>query len=381
MAIFRLILFIVTAAMTTYVAHQLTRFADFPKFIEFGVVILVVSSALFSALMPAFYWSDRGRLFVQKHNWALPTSFYSLALFGGLLSIVVARDLLAYSIEFFTEKSIEPLYGSGASVGIIAVTIVINFIAWLNVKSGPRLIRTSLIDERLPLDFDHLKIAQISDLHISNFVPQAFVQKVVDMVVREQPHLIFLTGDIIDGDPTELSKSINFLKSLTSSIGVFFVPGNHEYYWGIEQILKSLENSSIKILINDVHHHTKNNSRLLIGGIPDVTAKMFQKEAANFSVFQQHYSQDQYRILLAHQPNTAPTAALHDFHLQLSGHTHGGQFFPWNFLIRLAQRYPRGFFKIKDMHLYVNQGTAYWGPALRFGTHCEITIKTLRRPS
>ena len=86
-----------------------------------------------------------------------------------------------------------------------------------------------------------------------------------------------------------------------------------------------------------------------------------------------------FKILLAHQPFIADEASHYGFHLQLSGHTHGGQFFQWNFLIGFFQKYAKGLYRLKSMQLYVNQGTGYWGPSLRLGTYCELTQIVLRK--
>ena len=208
-----------------------------------------------------------------------------------------------------------------------------------------------------------------------------FIQTVLKKVTQAKPDIICLTGDIVDGDPKFIQSKIELLKNLQAPLGVFFVAGNHEYYWKINSILSEIKRLGIVVLENSWQVIHRGQAELLVAGIPDPAARMFGQQGPDWHAFLPALKDSQqYRLVLSHQPHQAKAAAKVGFHLQLSGHTHGGQFFPWNLLIRTAQRYPRGHFKVQDLHLYVNEGTAYWGPAVRFGTKCEITEKVLLHP-
>jgi predicted MPP superfamily phosphohydrolase len=200
---------------------------------------------------------------------------------------------------------------------------------------------------------------------------------------REKYDILVMTGDIVDCDPVRYLENLWGLKELDAPEGVYYCTGNHEYYWGFEKIRKVFEGTKIQVLQNETASLTRGQDQISITGLPDPVSKYFPKARA--------FSWDEippavlpeYRILLAHQPYLADEAVHKGFQLQLSGHTHAGQFFPWNFLILFFQKYSKGLYRIKknkgekgleDLWLYVNQGTGFWGPPTRLGTYGEITI-------
>jgi hypothetical protein len=143
--------------------------------------------------------------------------------------------------------------------------------------------------------------------------------------------------------------------------------------------LKAFRNLDFHLLLNETENISVKGSTLQIAGVPDPAAKMTSMEGPNFEKLKGQFRDGSFKLLLSHQPNLAPLAAETGFQAQLSGHTHGGQFFPWNFLIGLFQRYAKGLYNIEGLKLYVNQGTGYWGPSLRLGTYCELAEITLRK--
>jgi predicted MPP superfamily phosphohydrolase len=221
------------------------------------------------------------------------------------------------------------------------------------------------------------KIAQISDLHIGPGMQRGYVQKVVDLVNAEKPDIIALTGDIVDHLDKWFADDIHLLKNLQARFGVFFIPGNHEYYWGYHPVIKSMERMGFHVLDNKNKILSFASAKIAICGTTDFAAAMFQMEGPDLVKARAGAESADLRILLSHQPKIADESAQQGYDLQLSGHTHAGQFVPWSLLIRLFQKYPKGLFRVGKMFLYVNQGTGYWGPANRLGTWPEITLLEL----
>lgn len=219
-----------------------------------------------------------------------------------------------------------------------------------------------------------LNIIQITDVHIGLTIKKDFIQELVDRINALKPDLLFFTGDAVDGSVKELREHFAPFSQLTTTIGKYFVTGNHEYYSGALDWIEEITRNGFKVLTNENEIVTYNGKKLLIAGVPDVTASQFipsqVSDPAKAKITTKSYD---YSILLAHQPLSIKEAAKAEYDLQLSGHTHGGQFFPWNFFVKLQQPYVSGLHKHKKTWIYVSKGTGYWGPPIRVGAQAEIT--------
>jgi predicted MPP superfamily phosphohydrolase len=178
----------------------------------------------------------------------------------------------------------------------------------------------------------------------------------------------------------ELRAHVQALARLRARHGVFFVTGNHEYYSGVDAWLAELRQLGLRILMNEHVVIDHGSSALVVAGVPDYSAGYFRREhQPDAAAALRGAPPGAVKVLLAHQPRAALTAEPAGFHLQLSGHTHGGQFLPWNFFVRLQQPYTAGLHRLGGMWLYVSRGTGYWGPPKRFGAPSEITELLLVR--
>lgn len=230
----------------------------------------------------------------------------------------------------------------------------------------------------LPDAFKGFKIVQISDLHIGQIMTGATLKEIVAQVNSLQPDLIAITGDLADGTVAKLLNEITSLKDLHAEHGVYFVTGNHEYYSGVEEWTVAIEKMGIKVLNNENVKISKENEWLYLAGVTDHEAKKFGKQhAADFNKALSGLEKDKTKILLAHQPIAVKEAAEYGTDLVLAGHTHGGQVWPFKYIVYLQQRYVKGFHKYKNTTLYINQGTGCWGPPLRLGSYNEITEMVL----
>lgn len=377
MLIFRFIFVSAFIALFVYLTQQLTRFAELGTFSTALVLIYVGVIVAAPAAMPLFFWSEKGRKFITQYPAFLNLSYYSLPLFSSLLSFVVLRDVCAFLISYYNEYLVASLYSGDMTFLFIGLSFLLLIYGAWKVQRGPVVKHTEVIDRRIPTSFAGTRILQISDLHISHFVSMNYLVKVLRKVQEVQPDLIVLTGDIVDGDLNELESAISQLKALHAPMGVYFCPGNHEYYWSSGRIMKALEEQGVKVLVNTVERIKKEDGELLVAGIPDPQGVRFGVDEIRWESLVGEFVANQFRVLLSHQPNQAKAASSHGFHLQFSGHTHGGQFFPWSLLSPLIHRFNKGYYFWKGLHIYVNEGTAYWGPAVRNFTTSEISVITL----
>ena len=226
----------------------------------------------------------------------------------------------------------------------------------------------------LPAALGGFKIVQISDVHIGPLLHRAWLQEVVDRIQALQPDLIVITGDLVDGSVEQLRDHVEPLRQLSAPRGVFFVTGNHEYYSGADEWLAHLPSLGVRPLRNQ---HLEIAPGLDLAGIDDLMAHL---PGHGPDLTRALAGRDPARplVLLAHQPRQFLEAAAKGVHLTLSGHTHGGQIFPFTWLVGLVQPYVAGLHRKGDSQLYVSRGTGFWGPPLRLAAPSEITLIRLQ---
>jgi len=216
-----------------------------------------------------------------------------------------------------------------------------------------------------------IKIVQISDVHIGPTIGRDFIEEIVDRINALSPDVVAITGDLVDGTVADLAEHAAPLGKLKAKHGVFFVTGNHEYYSGADDWIAHLRGLGVRVLRNE---HVSLPCGIDVAGVDDWTAKQFGGDHGP-DLDKALRGRDAARpvVLLAHQPKAIFGAAAKEVALQLSGHTHGGQIFPFNFLVRLQQPYLAGLYTHEKTQLYVSRGTGYWGPPMRLGAPAEIT--------
>ncbi|ELP63459.1 metallophosphoesterase [Streptomyces turgidiscabies] len=240
------------------------------------------------------------------------------------------------------------------------------------VLRGPRVKRVTVPLAKLPRGAHGFRIAVVSDIHLGPVLGRGFAQKVVDTINSTQPDLIAVVGDLVDGSVKDLGPAAAPLAGLRARHGAFFVTGNHEYFSGAEQWveevrrlgLRPLENARVELPafdlagVNDIAGESE-------GQGPDFTKALGDRDTSRASV------------LLAHQPVQIHDAVEHGVDLQLSGHTHGGQLWPGNFVADLANPTLAGLERYGDTQLYVSRGAGAWGPPTRVGAPSDITVVEL----
>jgi predicted MPP superfamily phosphohydrolase len=226
---------------------------------------------------------------------------------------------------------------------------------------------------RLPASLSGYRIVQITDIHVGPTIGRGFIEQIVARVNALKPDLVAITGDMVDGSVEQLGELVEPIRQLVARDGVFFVTGNHEYYVpDLPAWLAFLADRGIRVLRNE-HLPIRGDAGFDLAGVDDWSAHPNLPKALE--------GRDSARpvVLLAHQPRQVKGAAELGVDLQLSGHTHGGQLFPFSLIVKVFEPYLAGLFTVGTTQLYVSRGTGYWGPPMRLGAPAEITELELVR--
>ena len=351
-----------------YIGWQLVpSMASSPASIAIGILLLTCSCLL----LPLGLFA---RFIIPNDELADRLSFsgyIAMGLFSTLLILTVLRHLVSLLLN-------DPPSTNLSAWLVVVVTLSVSLIGFVNATKIARVKRVSVTLENLPAALHGFKIVQLSDVHVGSSIKSAYVKGIVDRVNQLEADVVAITGDIVDGTVERLGSHTAHLGHLTSRHGTFLVTGNHEYYAGAEAWITEFTRIGIKCLINEHVLLEHNGSTLMIAGVTDYSAHQFIAEHRSDPEKALSNSQTEApRVLLAHQPRSAEAAEKAGFHLQLSGHTHGGQFWPWNLFVPLQQPFVAGLHRTNRMWIYISRGTGYWGPPKRFGAQSEITLITL----
>jgi hypothetical protein len=267
---------------------------------------------------------------------------------------------------------------SAMAVGVLGTAMTA--LGWWNARRTAQVVHIDVPIADLPSGLHGFTIAQISDIHVGPTIKAPYLQAIVDKVNGLKADMVAITGDLVDGSVHELAPHVRPLAGLQSRHGSYFVMGNHDYYSGGHDWIAALRHMGLRVLLNEHVVLEHEAAAVVIAGVTDFTAHHFDPTHKSDPHAAGHGAPGEtVKVLLAHQPRSAPAAAQAGFDLQLSGHTHGGQFWPWRFFVPLQQPYVAGLHRLERMWIYVSRGTGYWGPPKRFGAPSEITLLRLVR--
>ncbi len=340
--------------------------------LAFVALPLTLLSRLFYERLPGF----------ETIAWIAYTGFGFVTL---LLSFFLLRDvallflsLLEYIFPALSE--FETLSRRSLDSGILLIVAVLALYGFHAARKIPVVRRVDVAVKDLHPDLDGYRIVQLSDVHIGPTIKRQFVESIVQKANSLNPDLLAITGDLVDGSVEELRDDSEPLSRLSAKDGVYFVLGNHEYYSGAASWVKEVTGLGIRVLINEHVQIKRRKARLLLGGVTDIQAHAhIPSHASDPHAALRGSVSSHFKLLLAHQPRSAFEASEAGFDLVLCGHTHGGQYFPGNLLVRLVQPFSSGLHRFRNLWVYTSRGTGYWGPPLRLGAPSEITEIVLCR--
>jgi uncharacterized protein len=318
---------------------------------------------------------------VQLSDLLAWASLTTMGLFSSLFVLTLVRDaveLVLLLAGLVGLPKVAEHWRDLSAVGVLALASLVTLLGLYNARKPPRVKTVDVPLKDLPAALHGFRIAQISDMHIGPTIKRPAMKYVVATINKLQVDVVAITGDLVDGNVYELSRHVAPLAGLRSSHGTFFVTGNHEYYSGVQPWLKYLPTLGVRVLLNEhviiLHKHAP----IVIAGVTDFSAASYDtSHRTDVALAVTGAPRAAIKVLLAHQPRSAPAAQAAGFDLQISGHTHGGQFLPWNFFVKLQQPFAAGLHRVNDMLIYISRGTGYWGPPKRFGAPSEITLLRL----
>jgi predicted MPP superfamily phosphohydrolase len=264
---------------------------------------------------------------------------------------------------------------TASAAAVAALSVFATAAGFASARRRARIVNVDVPIRNLPRALHGFSIAQISDVHVGSAIRKKYVDAIVDAVNGLHPDLIAVTGDVVDGSVRDLAAHTAPLARLNARHGAFFVTGNHEYYSGERAWTAEFKRLGRKVLLNEHAVLTHDGTSLVVAGVTDYSAHHFNpaQRSDPAGALAGAPVDAGAKILLAHQPRSAAAAATAGYDLQLSGHTHGGQFWPWNLFVRFQQPFTAGLHRLNRLWVYVSRGTGYWGPPNRFGAPSEIT--------
>ena len=264
----------------------------------------------------------------------------------------------------------------GFDLGVIGVACVLLLLALYGGQRAPQVTQVSV-----PIDgmSESLRIVHLTDLHLGNSprLGRHFAAGIVEQVNALQPDLIVITGDLVDAPLEKVSSALAVLGGLKSRYGSYFVPGNHEYFHGVEAINAAVADQNITPLLNENRTLQTHAGTLSIVGLTDPTGRRFGLLEPDSQAAFRGVPSALPTLVLSHQPILAQELPMDSFDLFLAGHTHGGQIFPFGLLVRTEQPYLRGLYRHDGRgSVFVSSGAGYWGPPMRLFAPAEIALIT-----
>lgn len=335
-----------------------------------GVAFLLISCVLMPLGLMAR--SIERQPLADRLAWA---GLLTMGWFSSLLVLTLLRDIVLGLAALLLSNSDTAFMASGSAIAVLVLTALATLIGLVNARRRAQVVDVDVPIAGLPASLQGFTIVQISDIHVGPTIKRGYLDAIVDTVNRLDADMIAVTGDLVDGSVEQLASHTEPLSRLAARHGSYFVTGNHEYYSGEPAWTAEFRRLGLRVLTNEHVVLQHEGAELVVAGVPDYSAHHFDpaQRSDPHAALKGAPPEAAPRILLAHQPRTAPAAAAAGFDLQLSGHTHGGQFWPWNHFVRFQQPYTAGLHRLNALWVYTSRGTGYWGPPKRFGAPSEIT--------
>ena len=332
--------------------------------------------ALLAVLAIGFLSYPLGRIFYGVGWHVLGRAFeYAGAVWMGTLFLLLAF-LVMVDIITLGGWVLRPWVGT-LRAAALALALAAAAIGFISARLGPRTVRLEIPIANLPPEADGLTIAHLSDVHLGTILGPSFLDRLIERTDELEPDVVAITGDLVDGDAGVVEEMVPRMRTLTAPRGVFSVLGNHEYYAGRERSRALMRDAGFEVLDNEAHELV---AGLYLAGIPDARGSaQTGRPEADLPLTLSGVSDDDAVVLLQHAPENEEQAAAAGVDLMLNGHTHGGQLWPFHYLVRKAYPNYAGVYQVGAMTQIVSRGSGQWGPPMRFLAPSEIILITLRR--
>lgn len=368
--IYKMIPFIIIALIIVFSAHFLIYFtlvrffnvtSPLAKVIIFTVILALALSFIFASL-----WSHFSDSVSSRVIYLLAASWYGLLVNFILASFILW--LLSSGAKFFGWHVNQLLTG----VLFFTLATLWSIYGVWNAFT-PQLKNITVAIKDLPASWQGKKIVQLSDVHLGHIYRVDYLEQVVEKVNDLKPDAVVITGDLFDGLDGNLNSFIQPLNNLQAPAGIFFVTGNHETYLGLDKALKVLKETKIKVLADEV---------VMVDGLQLIglsyAGEGKSRDLKNIIANLKDYQAMHPSILLYHVPAGVASAQTAGVNLQLSGHSHRGQLFPFMFITYLVYGgHDYGLHILDDYAIYTTSGLGTWGPPMRTGSNSEIVVITL----
>ena len=392
MKLFFFIFFIISALLATYITWRLFSNTAFRRIWKIAIALGIVGILFLPVIMIILRRTGVDNRFIDVLVWS---GYLGVGFLSFVFTYLVIRDVLWLPVGAFNKirvrifKSAPPKAPSdpienpsrrgflvnSMNYGIMATAALSTGYGIIQAKQTPDVKEVRVPITNLPENFKGFRIVQITDVHVSPTFRRSCVEEIVAIVNTLNADIVALTGDLVDGTVDQLASDVAPLGKIKSAVGNYFVTGNHEYYSGVIEWIEEIRHLGFTVLINEHRIIKSGKGKLLLAGVTDYReSRILADHRSDPQKALNAAAKTDIKILLAHQPKSIFAAARAGYDLQISGHTHGGQFFPWNLVVGLTQPYVSGLYKHQDTQIYVSRGTGYWGPPVRVGSPSEITL-------
>ena len=369
MLTFATVVLIVAVLMTKYLIFSLTeafpRLKPFKKLLNWLYILNLAGFALFQERT---FLNTKAAEIVS-----LAIYFYFTFLF-----VFVAYGVF-FEILIFSRRFFGGFYEKKLSSGRRKLIFAILFIVAFETVAAGRFMADNIVVQNIevknPKIGQYTRVVQISDIHFSRVIDERFAERIVPMINGLKPDIVLFTGDYMDKGIANPLKIAEIMNKIEAPMGKYAISGNHEFYTGYFDCIEFIEKNGFEFMDGRVVEVGRN---IAIGGVMDRGAEEADVFYHEDEKVLRQFKNENFNIYLKHRPELVDGDETH-FDLMLSGHTHGGQIFPFSLLVKIVNRYIAGLYELENgAKLYVSRGTGSWGPPVRFGATPEITLIELR---
>lgn len=369
MLTFATVVLIVAVLMTKYLIFSLTeafpRLKPFKKLLNWLYILNLAGFALFQERT---FLNTKAAEIVSLVIYFYFTFMFVFVAYG------VFCEILILARRFFGS-----IYEKKLSSGRRKLIFAILFIVAFETVAAGRFMADNIVVQNIevknPKIGQYTRVVQISDIHFSRVIDERFAERIVPMINGLKPDIVLFTGDYMDKGIADPLKIAEIMNKIEAPMGKYAISGNHEFYTGYFDCIEFIEKNGFEFMDGRVVEAGRN---IAIGGVMDRGAEEADVFYHEDEKVLRQFRNENFNIYLKHRPELEDGDETH-FDLMLSGHTHGGQIFPFSLLVKIVNRYIAGMYDLGNgAKLYVSRGTGSWGPPVRFGATPEITLIELR---